>query len=99
MKAIVLIRIQTGEIKNAWRDLKRVRAVSKAHVTFGPYDAVVEIEARDLQEIGKIVAYEIQPIPGVRETLTCLAVDCEFPTQETIPAVDEARKEPLFGKN
>ena len=44
-------------------------------MTFGPYDAVAVVEAEDVNAIGRIMAGGIQPIPGVLETLTCLAVD------------------------
>ena len=54
--------------------LQRVEEVTEAHMTFGPYDAVAVIEAADVQSLGKIMANKIQPIPGVMETLTCLAI-------------------------
>jgi hypothetical protein len=44
-------------------------------MTFGPYDAVAVISANDIAHLGKILALGIQPIPGVLDTLTCLAVE------------------------
>jgi uncharacterized protein with GYD domain len=44
-------------------------------MTFGPYDAVAVIEAEDVNKMGTFLATAIQPIPGVTETLTCLAVE------------------------
>jgi DNA-binding Lrp family transcriptional regulator len=44
-------------------------------MTFGLYDAVAVIETSDINKIGSLLATAIQPIPGVLETLTCLAVD------------------------
>jgi hypothetical protein len=44
-------------------------------MTFGPYDAVAVIEGRDISAIGNLIASAIQPVPGVEQTLTCLAVD------------------------
>jgi DNA-binding Lrp family transcriptional regulator len=44
-------------------------------MTFGPYDAVAVVETTDIAKLGSIIALEIQPIPGVEQTLTCLAVD------------------------
>ena len=57
--------------------MKRAEGVSDATMTFGPYDGVAVIEAEDLKAIGKIIYKQIQPIPGVLETLTCLAVDTD----------------------
>lgn len=75
MKAYVLVNIRTGEIKDVVRQMRRVPQVREVNMTFGPYDAVAIIEARDLDDLGSILASAIQPIPGVEETLTCLAVD------------------------
>ncbi len=77
MKGIVLIKIRTGEVELVVRDLFRVDAVIDAFMTFGPYDAVAIIETEDLNGIGDVVYNQIQPIPGVTQTLTCLAVEAE----------------------
>ena len=75
MKAFILIEIRTGEIESVVQHLKRVPGVIEAHMTFGPYDAVAVVQADDVGGVGKILASGIQPIPGVVETLTCLAVE------------------------
>jgi len=75
MKAYVMIKIRSGEIKEAVGSLRKIKGVVEAHMTFGPYDAVAVIEAENIAVIGSITALEIQPVPGVEQTLTCLAVD------------------------
>jgi DNA-binding Lrp family transcriptional regulator len=75
MKAYILVHIRTGEIHEVVRQLRRVDGVTEAHMTFGPYDAVAVIEAEDVKTLGGIMASAIQPIPGVVDTLTCLAVE------------------------
>jgi DNA-binding Lrp family transcriptional regulator len=75
MKAFVLINIRTGDVKEVVKSLRRVEGVLEANMTFGPYDAVAVIEVNDINAVGAILANKIQPIPGVLETLTCLAVD------------------------
>ena len=75
MKAYVMIKIRSGEIKEAVGALRKIKGVVEAHMTFGPYDAVAVIEAENIAVIGSITALEIQPVPGVEQTLTCLAVD------------------------
>jgi DNA-binding Lrp family transcriptional regulator len=75
MKAFMLIEIRTGEIPEVVRQLKRVESVTEAYMTFGPYDAVAVISADDVSHLGRIMASVIQPIPGVLDTLTCIAVD------------------------
>jgi DNA-binding Lrp family transcriptional regulator len=75
MKAFVLIDIRTGEIPEVVRHLKRIDEVREAHMTLGPYDAVLVIEAANLDDFGKILATKVQPVPGVLETLTCMTVE------------------------
>jgi DNA-binding Lrp family transcriptional regulator len=75
MKAYVLIKIHAGDVKDVVKSLRKVDGVVEAHMTFGPYDAVVEVETTDVTTLGTITASMIQPITGVEQTLTCLAVD------------------------
>jgi DNA-binding Lrp family transcriptional regulator len=75
MKAFVLIKIRAGEVRDVVRELRKMDTVVEAHMTFGPYDAVAVIDSADLGSIGSLIASSIQPIPGVEQTLTCLAVE------------------------
>jgi DNA-binding Lrp family transcriptional regulator len=75
MKAYVMIKIRAGEVKEVVDKLRKIQSVKEAHMTFGPYDAVVEVETADVATLGQVTALEIQPIPGVEQTLTCLTVD------------------------
>ena len=75
MKAYVLIKIRAGEVKDVVRQLRKVEGVTEAHMPFGPYDAVAVVDAPDISRLGSITASAIQPIPGVEQTLTCIAVD------------------------
>jgi DNA-binding Lrp family transcriptional regulator len=75
MKAYVLIKIRTGEIKDVVRQLRRVEGVIEANMTFGPYDAVAIIQGESIHHLGQMISVGIQPIPGVLETITCLAVE------------------------
>ena len=75
MKAYGLIKIRAGEVKDVVRQLRKLEGVIEAHMTFGPYDAVAVVDTLDITRLGAITASSIQPIPGVEQTLTCLAVD------------------------
>ena len=75
MKAYVLLTARTGEVTAVVRQMKRIEGVLDAHITFGPYDAVAVVEADDVKKVGDVIHGEIHPIPGVLDTLTCLAVD------------------------
>ncbi|HLE51181.1 MAG TPA: Lrp/AsnC ligand binding domain-containing protein [Anaerolineales bacterium] len=75
MRAYVLIKIRMGDISEVVRQMRRIESVKEANMTFGPYDVVAIIEAKDVNHLGRILAASIQPIPGIVETLTCLAVE------------------------
>ncbi|MBK8783057.1 MAG: Lrp/AsnC ligand binding domain-containing protein [Anaerolineales bacterium] len=75
MKAYIMIKIRAGDVKDVVNSLRKITGVVEAHMTFGPYDGVAVVEAADIAKLGAITALEIQPIPGVEQTLTCLAVD------------------------
>jgi DNA-binding Lrp family transcriptional regulator len=75
MKAYVLINVRVGENGEVVKQLRRVEGVTEASMTFGPYDAVASVQANDTAHLGQIIYAQIQPIPGVIETLTCIAVD------------------------
>ena len=75
MKAYVLINVRTGDVKDVVNQLKKLDNVLEVHMTFGPYDVVAAIAAEDINGLGTMIATSIQPIPGVQQTLTCIAVD------------------------
>ena len=81
MKAYVLVNTDIGEELNVVKALRNAKCqnnnecIRSVDFTFGPYDVVATIEGTDLAQLGKIVALTIRGIPGVRETVTCVAVE------------------------
>ncbi len=75
MKAYVLINVRTGSINEVVRNLRRLEGVIDANMTFGPYDAIAVVETSDVNRLGHLIATQMQPIPGVLDTLTCLVVE------------------------
>ena len=75
MKAYILITVQMGQIRKVIDLMRRSDKVVEVNMTFGPYDAVAIVKIDSLSELGTLLANVIQPIPGVKETLTCLAAE------------------------
>jgi DNA-binding Lrp family transcriptional regulator len=75
MKAYVLAKIQTGNVGEALAQFRAIRGVVTADMTFGPYDVIATLEAENLNALGQTIAWQIQCVPGVIETVTCLAVE------------------------
>ena len=85
MKAIVLIKLSSVEIRNAYQRLKGLPSVTEAFMVFGRFDTVIMLQAKNLEEIRRIILSGIHPIPGVIETVPCILVEDEFtprPDQE-----------------
>ncbi|MEW5867647.1 MAG: Lrp/AsnC ligand binding domain-containing protein [Chloroflexota bacterium] len=77
MKAIVLLKLTSIESRDAYCRLTQLASVKESFVVYGRYDAVVIIQAENLEEIRRIILSEIQIIPGVIDTLPCLIVEDE----------------------
>jgi DNA-binding Lrp family transcriptional regulator len=45
--------------------------VTSAEAVTGPYDVIALVEARNLDELGRLVVGKVQAIQGVTRTLTC----------------------------
>ena len=75
MKAFVLIHGIPGSLPEIVRNLLRLDHVTEAHMTFGPYDVVAIVQAGDIKEMGHLIATQIQPIPGILDTMTCLVTE------------------------
>jgi len=73
-KAYVLIEEEAGEpeaVVVALRDLATIRA---ADVVTGPYDVIATVETSDQPAIGRLVMDQLQHIPGIKRTITCLVI-------------------------
>jgi DNA-binding Lrp family transcriptional regulator len=51
-----------------------VQGVTLAEDVTGPYDVIVRAEARNVDELGKLVVARVQNVPGITRTLTCPVV-------------------------
>jgi DNA-binding Lrp family transcriptional regulator len=75
MKAYILMQIRVGSIPEVIGNLKRMDQVIEAHSILGPYDIIAVVKAKDTNQMGRLVNVDIQVIPGILETLTCLIVE------------------------
>jgi DNA-binding Lrp family transcriptional regulator len=49
--------------------------VKSVDTVTGPYDVIVQLEADDLDKLGKSITTDIQNLDGVQRTTTCLSVN------------------------
>jgi DNA-binding Lrp family transcriptional regulator len=73
--AYILIKTEPGHAGGVVKGLVGLENIKSVKAVTGPYDVIVYVEGEELGDLGKLVTGTIQTTPGVKETLTCLAVD------------------------
>ncbi|MDD5449240.1 MAG: Lrp/AsnC ligand binding domain-containing protein [Candidatus Omnitrophica bacterium] len=74
VKAYVLMNLSSTNIAEALNQVKAVKGVKLADAVTGPYDAIIQVEAADMDELGRLVTTKILKVKGIAKTLTCVAV-------------------------
>jgi DNA-binding Lrp family transcriptional regulator len=71
LSAYVLIQTEVGKVAHVAQALSDLDGVELAEDVAGPYDVIARVQARGLDQLGKLVASRIQLVDGVTRTLTC----------------------------
>jgi DNA-binding Lrp family transcriptional regulator len=74
VQAYILIQTEVGKAAEVASTIATVPGVTTAEDVTGPYDVIVRAEARNVDELGKLVVATIQGVPGITRTLTCPVV-------------------------
>jgi DNA-binding Lrp family transcriptional regulator len=74
LSAYVLIQTEVGKAAQVARDIVEIEGVQRAEDVTGPYDVIARAEARNLDELGKLVVARVQTVDGITRTLTCPVV-------------------------
>ena len=72
--AYVLIRTEVGQAAVVATALRDVPGVSEAVSVTGPYDVIARAEARNIDELARLIVSRVQALGGVARTLTCPVV-------------------------
>ena len=73
IRAFVLVTVKPGTSEEIVR-ARRVRGVKMANSVFGRFDAVVVVEAKDLDELRKIIYDMLEKLPNVVHTETLISM-------------------------
>jgi DNA-binding Lrp family transcriptional regulator len=71
VNAYILIQTEVGKAAQVAKDVAEIKGVTAADDVTGPYDVIVRAEARNVDELGKLVVAQIQAVDGITRTLTC----------------------------
>ena len=69
-----LIQTDVGKAAEVAAAIAQVKGVTLAEDVTGPYDVIVRAEARNVDELGKLVVSKVQNLDGITRTLTCPVV-------------------------
>ncbi len=74
VQAYILIQTEVGKAASVAKAISELPGVAQAEDVTGPYDVIVRAEARNVDELGKLVVAKIQGVEGITRTLTCPVV-------------------------
>lgn len=70
-RAYVLLTANPGEVKETLDEVQGIEGVLSAETVIGPYDLIALVEAKDFDDLGRLVVGKIQEVAGITSTLTC----------------------------
>jgi len=65
-----LISTAPAKEHQVYNELLKIKEIVELHPLFGEYDLIAKIDAKDLDELGKIVVEQVRSIDGVADTKT-----------------------------
>jgi DNA-binding Lrp family transcriptional regulator len=74
VQAYILIQTEVGKAAAVAREISGMKGVTLSEDVTGPYDVIVRAEARDIDEMGRMVVAQVQGVEGITRTLTCPVV-------------------------
>ena len=74
VQAYILIQTEVGKAAAVAAAIASLAGVASAEDVTGPYDVIVRAEAKNVDELGKLVVASIQGVDGITRTLTCPVV-------------------------
>ncbi|QSB13587.1 Lrp/AsnC ligand binding domain-containing protein [Natronosporangium hydrolyticum] len=74
VQAYILIQTEVGKAREVAAEIAQVDGVVRVDAVTGPYDVVVLGEARNVDELGKMIVSRVQLVSGITRTLTCSVV-------------------------
>jgi DNA-binding Lrp family transcriptional regulator len=74
VQAYILSQTEVGKAAAVAKAISALDGVANAEDVTGPYDVIVRAEAKNVDDLGKLVVAKIQGVEGITRTLTCPVV-------------------------
>ncbi len=79
IRGYVLVETAVGHTLAVGRAIRQITpqlaTIISVDTVTGPFDVIVQIEADDLDRLGKAITEDLQTVEGVERTTTCLSVN------------------------
>ena len=79
VRGYVLVETEVGRTQAVGDSIHHSKptlaTITAVDTVTGPFDVVVQLEAEDLDKLGKAITEDLQILDGVQRTTTCLAVN------------------------
>jgi DNA-binding Lrp family transcriptional regulator len=72
--AYILIQTGPGKAATVAAALRNLPGVMEAVSLAGPYDVIARAQARNIDQLAKLVTIRVQALDGVRRTMSCPVV-------------------------
>lgn len=76
IEAFVLLTLEGDKVETVIKNIKKkVPEVKEAKGVTGPYDAILRVDAKDLEELTRKIVSNIYRIDGVIDTTTAIVIE------------------------
>ncbi len=72
--AYVLVSLSGPHTKGALNKIRKIKGVKSSYIVAGPFDLIMHVEGKSLEEIGELVISRVRKLQGVTNTVTCYVV-------------------------
>ena len=74
VQAYILVQTEVGRARDVAAAISEIDGIVRVDPVTGPYDVIVLSEARNVDELGKMIVSQVQLVSGITRTLTCSVV-------------------------
>ena len=74
VRGYILIEVEGGKMGEVAQGMQQLESVNTVDMVTGPYDIIAPVSAVDFNGIGSVIK-EIDCIPGITHTVTCLSIN------------------------
>jgi DNA-binding Lrp family transcriptional regulator len=74
VQAYILVQTEVGKARDVAAAISEIDGIVRVDPVTGPYDVIVLSEARNVDELGKMIVSQVQLVSGITRTLTCSVV-------------------------